>query len=152
MVGERDLPHEEGAEHRDVAVREVDDPHDAEHERQAASEQCVEATEQEALNDGVDPTHIDSAGGEPSDCPAGGVRRPKYASVMSSRLTDAVADSSAILPSRRQITRSATDIAGRRSFSTSTTVEPDWMSDDSDSYTASTAIGARPSDTSSTIR
>ena len=41
-------------EHRKAAVREVDDAHDAEHERQAAGDQRVIAAEQNALNDLVD--------------------------------------------------------------------------------------------------
>ena len=43
-----------GREHRKAAVREVDDPHDAEHERQAAGDQRVIAAEQNALNDLVE--------------------------------------------------------------------------------------------------
>ena len=46
---------EVGTEHGEVAVREVDDPHDAEHQRQPAGEQPVEAAEQDALDDVVDP-------------------------------------------------------------------------------------------------
>ena len=38
-------------EHRKAAVREVDDAHDAEHERQAAGDERIIATEQNALND-----------------------------------------------------------------------------------------------------
>jgi hypothetical protein len=45
------------AEHREIAVREVDDPHQAEHQREPAGEQPVEAAEQDALDDVVDPDH-----------------------------------------------------------------------------------------------
>ena len=41
-------------EHRKAPMREVDDSHDAEHERQAAGDQRVIAAEQNALNDLVD--------------------------------------------------------------------------------------------------
>ena len=43
-----------GREHRKAAVREVDDAHDAEHERQAAGDERVIAAEQNALNDLVE--------------------------------------------------------------------------------------------------
>ena len=45
------------AEHGDVAVREVDDAHDAEDQRQPAGEQRVEPAEQDPLHDRVDPGH-----------------------------------------------------------------------------------------------
>ena len=45
----------------EVAVRQVDDLHDPEHQRQPAGEQRVEAADQDSLDDGVDPGHNDSA-------------------------------------------------------------------------------------------
>ena len=59
-----------GGEDRQAAVREVDDPHDAEHERQAAGDQRVIAAEQHALDDLVDEDHA----GAPCSAPR---RRPK---------------------------------------------------------------------------
>ena len=43
-----------GREHRKTSVREVDDAHDAEHEREAAGDQRVIAAEQNALDDLVE--------------------------------------------------------------------------------------------------
>ena len=54
-----------GAEHREVAVGEVDDPHHAEHQREPAREQRVEAAEQDALDDVVDPGHASTPCGAP---------------------------------------------------------------------------------------
>ncbi len=52
-------PHErqdrEGRQHDEVAMREIDQPHDAEDQRQAGGEQRIEAAEQDALDDGVEP-------------------------------------------------------------------------------------------------
>ena len=48
-----DVPGDDG----EVAVREVDHLHDAEHQRQAAREQRVQAAGQHALDDGVNPGH-----------------------------------------------------------------------------------------------
>ena len=50
-----------GGEHRQAAVREVDDAHDAEHERQSAGDQRVIAAEQDALEDLVDEDHDGAA-------------------------------------------------------------------------------------------
>ena len=46
---------EVGAKHDEVAVRDVDQAHDAEDQRQPHGEQRVQAAEQHALNDGVEP-------------------------------------------------------------------------------------------------
>ena len=48
---------EEGGEDGEIAVGEIDDPHDAEHQRQAAGEQRVIAAEQHALGDEIDEAH-----------------------------------------------------------------------------------------------
>ena len=40
-----------------IAMRDVDQPHDPENQRQAGGKQRVEAANQDALNDGVDPMH-----------------------------------------------------------------------------------------------
>ena len=45
----------EGREHDQVAMREIDQPHDAEDQRQAGREQRIEPAEQDALDDGVEP-------------------------------------------------------------------------------------------------
>ena len=47
-------PCQERAQHREIAVREVDDAHDAEHQRQPAREQRVIAAEQDALRQEID--------------------------------------------------------------------------------------------------
>ena len=44
-------------EDRQVTVGEVDEPHHAEAERQSGGEQRVEAADQDALHDRVDPRH-----------------------------------------------------------------------------------------------
>ena len=46
-----------GGEHDQVAMGEVDQAHDAEDEAEARGEQRVEAAEQDALHDGVEPVH-----------------------------------------------------------------------------------------------
>jgi len=46
-----------GSEHDQIAMGNVDQPHDAEDQRQAGGEQRVEPAEQHALDDGVDPVH-----------------------------------------------------------------------------------------------
>ena len=48
---------EEARQHDQVAMGDVDQPHDAEDERQAGGEQRVEPADQDALYDGVDPIH-----------------------------------------------------------------------------------------------
>ena len=60
-----------GGQDREAAVRQVDEPHDAEHERQAAGDQRVVAAEQDALEDLVDEDH--DAAASPRD----GFLRPK---------------------------------------------------------------------------
>ena len=59
-------------------MREVDDPHHPEHQRQPAGEQRVEAAEQDALDDAL--TQVTPA-------PPRVRRRPKYASVICSRVS-----------------------------------------------------------------
>ncbi len=44
-------------EDREIAVREVDEPHHAEDQRKTRGEQRVEPTDEDALDDGVDPGH-----------------------------------------------------------------------------------------------
>ena len=46
---------QEGGEDDEVAMREVDQPHDAEDQRQAGRVERVEPAEQDALDDGVEP-------------------------------------------------------------------------------------------------
>jgi hypothetical protein len=46
-----------GAQHDQVAMGEIDQPHDAEHQRQAGSEQRVQPAKQDPLDDGIDPDH-----------------------------------------------------------------------------------------------
>ena len=48
---------QEGGEHDQVAMGEVDQPHDAEDEAEARREQRIEPAEQDALHDGVEPVH-----------------------------------------------------------------------------------------------
>ena len=48
---------QERSEDAQVAVGQVDQAHDAEDQRQAGREQGVEAAEQHALDDGVEPVH-----------------------------------------------------------------------------------------------
>src|SRR5262249_4535301 len=50
---ERDI----GGEHDEIAMRNVDEPHDAEDERQAGGEHRIEPADQHALEDDVDPLH-----------------------------------------------------------------------------------------------
>ena len=64
MRGRNHDQREVGGQHREVAVREVDDAHDAEEQRQAAGEERVEAADEDPLDNGVHPVHV---------CPA----RPK---------------------------------------------------------------------------
>ena len=71
MPERRHEPHGEvRGDDRQVAVRQVDDPHRAEQQRQAAGEQRVEPAEQDPLDDAFDPVH---AATRPRP------RRPKYA-------------------------------------------------------------------------
>lgn len=46
-----------GRQHHEVAMRDVDQPHHAEDQRQAGREQAIETADQHALHDGVDPIH-----------------------------------------------------------------------------------------------
>ncbi len=48
---------DEGGQHDQVAMRDVDQPHDAEDQRQPGGEQRIEPAEQDALQHGVDPLH-----------------------------------------------------------------------------------------------
>src|SRR5438105_8777946 len=129
---ERDV----GAEHRHIAVRQVDDPHHAEHDRKAAGEHRIEGAEEDALQDRVENAHA-------------GLFRPKYALTTRSRSSEAAGPSSTTRPSSKQMTRPATSSARVRSCSTSTTVAPSPMMPLRLLYTASTTAGASPSDTSS---
>ena len=103
VVGGED-PHGKPAEHCEVAVGEVDDPHHAEHQGEAAREQGVVAAEQYALDDLVDPDHACSPVPRPR-------LRPKYASMTCSRVTSSAGPLRTIRPSSMQQTRSATDSA-----------------------------------------
>ncbi len=49
-----DGQHDEGREHDEVAVRQVDEAHDAEDQRQAGGEQRVEPAQHDALQQGVE--------------------------------------------------------------------------------------------------
>ena len=53
----REREDEVGGEHDEVAMREVDEPHDAEDQRKAGGVERVESAEQGALDDGVDEGH-----------------------------------------------------------------------------------------------
>ena len=80
---------------------EIDDPHHAEHQRQAAGDQRVIAAEQRALHDLIEPDH--------DGClPAVLSRRPKYAAVICSRVASLAARSRTMRPSSMQQTRVAT--------------------------------------------
>ena len=46
-----------GGEHDQVAMGEIDQPHDAEDEAEAGGEQRIEPAEQDALDDRVEPVH-----------------------------------------------------------------------------------------------
>src|SRR6185437_14896980 len=105
------------ADERERAVREVDDPHHAEHERQPGGEQCVEPAEQDAVHDRVHPCH------------AAPRASPKYASVTCSRESSPAAPSSTSRPSSMQTTREATRSARERSCSTSSIVVPAYCSE-----------------------
>ena len=54
---------------RHVAVGQVDDLHHAEHQRQSAGEQRVEAAQEDARDDDVEPDHVDSPVGAACDGP-----------------------------------------------------------------------------------
>src|SRR3984885_1951207 len=100
-------------------MREVDDTHDAEHERQAAGDERVIAAEQNALDDLVE---------EDQGCGASACDdflRPKYASVTCSRLSVRVGPSMAIAPSSMQMVRLAVAMARFRSCSTRSMATPD---------------------------
>ena len=62
FVGVGDVP----GDHRDVTVGEVDDPHQAEHQREPAGEHAVEAAEHDPLDDVVDPGHASTSCGRRS--------------------------------------------------------------------------------------
>ena len=51
----RDDEHGKGGEHDQVAMGEIDQPHDAEDQRQPGREQRVEAAEQNALDQCIEP-------------------------------------------------------------------------------------------------
>ncbi len=53
-----------GTAHREVTVGQVDQPHHAEHQRQADRGQRVRATQEDALHDVVEPGHARTAGPE----------------------------------------------------------------------------------------
>lgn len=103
QVGSRDRQH---------TVGEVHDPHHTEHERQACGEQGVQAAQQNALDEGVDPHHQEAS------------LIPKYADVISSRDRDAGVPSSTTRPSNRHSSRSATRSAWFTSCSTNSTLVP----------------------------
>ena len=134
------------AQHGEVAVGEVDDPHDAEHQRQPAGEDRVVPAEEHALDDLVDPGHA-----SPPLVP------PPEAEV---RLDDLLARQVAAraLPARSgpracSTIRFETAIARPRSCSTSSDRRS--RLDQRPQATGrppSTAIGASPSDTSSSSR
>src|SRR5947209_15940960 len=111
---ERDV----GADHREVAVREVDDLHDPEHEREPAGEQRVQSAGQDALDDGVDPGHYGSLTSSARS-------KPKYAASTCSGVTSDGRPSSVVWPSSRHCRRDATRSAWLTSCSTSSTVSPD---------------------------
>ena len=90
------------ADERERSVREVDDPHHPEHQREAGREQRVEPAEQDPVDDGVDPGHAVAPR-----------RSPKYASVTCSRVSSPRGPSSTIRPSSMQTTRSATPMRAR---------------------------------------
>ena len=69
---------------------DVDQPHDAERHRQPDGEQSVEAAEQAALDDDIDPIHP----GKPYS--------PKYAAVMAARSKSLVGAVKAMRPSWKQ--------------------------------------------------
>ena len=78
--------HHEGGEHDEVAVGQIDQPHDAEDQRQAGGEQGVEPAQHHALQHGVeDADHV-----------------PKYAAWMVSGVSSAGLPVSASRPSWKQ--------------------------------------------------
>src|SRR5215469_9175135 len=99
-----------GGHHGKIAMGQVDDFHDAEHQRQAAREQRVEAAEHDSLNYCIDPGHA---------------RTPKYASSICPPVSEAGGPASVIRPSSRQCTCDATASAWLTSCSTSRIVTPD---------------------------
>ena len=103
-------------------MREIDDPHHAEHERQAAGYDRVVAAEQDPLDDLIDDDHGGSA------LCRYGARRPKYAWVTSSFVNRLLRPSMAIAPSSMQIVRLAVDIARLRSCSTTIMATPEDLS------------------------
>src|SRR5262249_5065052 len=123
-----------------VAMREVDDVHDAEQERQSAGEERVEAAEQDALNNRVHPAHASAPGDltvvltpfalapfalapfEP--LPGRRPATPKYAPSIWPGVRSAGRPSSVIRPSSRQCTIDATRSVWLTSCSTSSTVTP----------------------------
>ena len=99
-------PHRERAEHGEVAVGEVDDPHHAEHEREPAGEHRVVPAEKHALDDLVDPDHVSVPSPRPRPR-----SRPKYAWTTCSRVISSARPLRTICPSSMQQTRVATDSA-----------------------------------------
>ena len=55
--GLRDDEREESGEHNEIAVRDVDEAHDAEDERKAGGEEGVKPADENALHDGIHPLH-----------------------------------------------------------------------------------------------
>src|SRR5580704_4609989 len=111
--------------YRKVAVRQVDDLHDPEHQRQAAREQRVQAAEHDTLNYCIDPGHVLA----PGSWSTGGRRvalaaRPKYAASICSVVSAPGGPASVIRPSSRQCTSAATARAWLTSCSTSRIVTP----------------------------
>src|SRR5439155_22997096 len=97
-----------------VAVREVDDLHHAEQERETGRGQSVEATEQDPLDDRVGPGHV----------PAPASLRPKYAASICSGLNSSGRPCSVVRPSRTHWILEATRTAWLTSCSTSKTAIP----------------------------
>jgi hypothetical protein len=48
---------QEGGQHDEIAMSEVDQTHDAEDQAEAGGKQRIEPAEQDALDDGVEPVH-----------------------------------------------------------------------------------------------
>ena len=112
-----------GREHREAAVREIDDAHDAEHEREPAGDQRVIAAEQHALDDLVEEDHGGGrlARGELLEAEIG-FRDLARGSAR------CVGPSMAIAPSSMQMVRLAVAMARFRSCSTRSIATPDVFS------------------------
>ena len=107
-----------GAEHGDVAVGEVHEPHHAEEQREPRREHGVEATEEDPLDHGVHPCHARL----PLTTPAVRGRSRPPSPRRGVTVVDAAA--SEMRPSSRQYTRRAARRAWRTSCSTRSTVVP----------------------------